>query len=655
MLFMLFYFQNSNSQNFTQTQADSIIKNIDAVKEPLEKIKILTSTAGKNRYTKPTFTLLKKALFIAKEQNEPLLLAHSNYAIGNYYYYSSQTDSSLAYLKKAEEFAINSEDPILKTQILATKAGLYSKQGDIILAISTNIEANKLLDNIDTLKFSKEDKIKFHGQRLVLNNALANLYNKTEDFKKAITYYDKAYKSALKLGSNANASIILGNKGDLLIKMGQPKKAISVLQESKKMKQESGLPLRFIGTSHLNLASAYSQLKEYDKALKYYDTAYTIFIEKKNQDGLMRVTTNRGVLYNKINLPELALLDCTKGKKIAEEINDTEFIYQSCNCLYFANKKLGNFTEALKNHEQYTAVKDSLFNEKNIRKITQVGMQYEFDKKEAQQNLKIEKEKQSKNLILAGLIVSGLILIGLFIFFKKRIKYQKTIATQNEALQKQKITELQQKNKLTALNSMIEGQEAERLRIAKDLHDTLGGLLSTIKAHFTGIQNQCNEISNIPLTQKTNQLIDQACLSVRRVSHNMMPHSLRLSGLSGAFEDLGEQLEQQGYNINLEIQNIPSNIEETKKIMLYRIAQEVLTNIRKHADAASILVQLIGSKNQLTLIIEDDGKGFKYNEAYNKGGVGIENINSRVSYLDGTIVWDSEIGKGTTVTINIPL
>ncbi len=643
------------SQNFTKTEADSILQTVDTISDSFNKIKILTSYAGKHRYTEPTFKLIKKAVLIAEENKKPLLLAHSYYSMGNYYYYSSKTDSSLTYLNKAQGFAKNSDDPLLNPLILATKAGLYNKLGAVILAISTNIEAKELLDKIDTLKLNKETIFKLKGQRLVINNSLANLYNKTEDYEKALLFYDKAYQSALHLNSIANASIILGNKGDLLNKINKPEEAIRVIQESKKMKLEANLPKRFVGTSHLNLADAYGQLKEYDKALKHLDTAYTIFLEKNHTDGLMRVATDRGLLYNTLNRPELALLDCTKGKKIALQANDAEYVYKACNCLFKANKSLGNYSEALKNHEQYTAVKDSLFNEKNIRKITQAGMQYEFDKLEAEQNLKIEKEKQKKNVILLGLITSGLLLIGLFIFFKKRIKYQQTIAEQTQALQKQKITELQQKNKLTALNSMIEGQEAERLRIAKDLHDGLGGLLSTIKAHFTGIQNQCDEFNNTPLTKKTNQLIDEACLEVRRVSHNMMPHSLSLSGLGGAFEDLGEQLKQQGYNITLEINNLPNKIDETKKIMLYRIAQEVLSNIRKHADAASILLQLFGFEDQLTLIIEDDGKGFNYKDAIKKDGVGIENINTRVSYLDGTIVWDSDLGKGTTVTINIPL
>ncbi|MGV6828893.1 MAG: tetratricopeptide repeat-containing sensor histidine kinase [Flavobacteriales bacterium] len=644
------------AQEIENKQIDSILQSIEEIPNDFEKIKLLTSTAGKKRYTKATYPLITKALDIANDKQQEIFYAHTFYSLGNYYYYQSNTDSSLYYLKKAQNnLKNNKEEPFLKSQILATQSGNYDRMGKFIKAISLQIKAKEILDKIDTLSLEDKLKHKLKGQKLVLNNTLANLYSKTEDYNKALIYYDKAFKNALQLKSIGNASIILGNKGDLLIKTKKIKQAIKTLLQSKKMKQEAKLPKRFIATAHLNLASAYSELNEYEKALKYFDSANFIYINTNEIDGLMRVATHRGILYNKNNQAQKALEDCTKGKKLAKKINDAELIYLSCECLYQANKKLKKYNEALKNYEQYTAIKDSLFNEKNIRKITQVGMQYEYDKLKTEKNLKIEKEKRKKNTILVGLIVSGLLLISLFIFFKKRIKYQKTITTQKETLQKQKITQLQQKNKLTALNSMIEGQEAERLRIAKDLHDSLGGLLSSIKTHFNILKTEHNEINKSNIANKTNLLIDEACIEVRRISHNMIPQAIHISGLTGAIEDLGERLNKAGYYTSIEIKDIPSNIDETKKTVIYRLIQEIISNIKKHAKAKNILIQLITYKNVLTLLIEDDGIGFNYQEAIKKDGLGLKSINSRVEFLDGKIDWDSKIGNGTTIIIKIPL
>ena len=240
------------------------------------------------------------------------------------------------------------------------------------------------------------------------------------------------------------------------------------------------------------------------------------------------------------------------------------------------------------------------------------------------------------------------------LFFRKRLKDQKTIAQQQESIRNQEIIELQQKNKLLALNSMIEGQEAERLRIAQDLHDSLGGLLSTVKAHFTTIQNEIKQLEQLNIAGTTNQLIDEACLEVRRISHNMMPHALSISGLEGTLGDMSENLKKQGYNVSLEMTQVPK-LETTKEVMVYRLVQELIANINKHANAKSILIQLLGLKNELTLIVEDDGQGFNYQEAIERGGLGLKSIESRVEFLDGTIDWDSVKNEGTTITINIPL
>ncbi len=303
------------------------------------------------------------------------------------------------------------------------------------------------------------------------------------------------------------------------------------------------------------------------------------------------------------------------------------------------------------------SLQDSITSEKMRRNIAELEIEFETEKKERKilsQQLELEKQTRSKNQIRFAFIVAGLVAILLFFFFRYRLKSQKTIASQMQAIQQQKITELQQKNKLLALNSMIEGQEVERLRIAKDLHDSLGGLLSTVKAHFTTIQNEIEQLSELNLTKKTNNLIDEACIEVRRISHNMMPHAISLSGLQGAIEDVATHLKEQGYTITLEIKNLPENIEPTKEVMIYRLLQEIISNIRKHSEAKNILIQLVGHQEEINLLVEDDGKGFIFEEALAKGGLGLKSINSRVAYLDGSIDWDTQPNKGTSLTINIP-
>lgn len=632
---------------------DSVISTLDTAKTNFDKVRKLTRLAGINRYTPLTRELIDKSIEISKIVNDPKHLAHSYYSLGNYYFFNSKLDSCLSYLDKAYLLTEEIEEPLLKPSILSTKGGAYSKLGAVILAISTQMEAKQLLDKVDTLTLSEDEIRKFKGQNLVLNNSLANLYNKTEDYEKAIEFYEGAYQAALNLGSKGNAAVILSNKGNLFIKMNRLEEGLAVLEQGKAMKLESKMPNRFIASSDLNIGIAHFEMGNYEKALESYEKSLTISETNQSQRGIMEALTNRGILYNAYGRHDDALENCQSAKMIAQAINDSEYLIKTCDCLYQAHNALGNFKESLQNHELYTKVKDSVFNEKNIRKITQVGMQYEFDKKEAEQQLIIDQKNRQKNQILLGLIALGVFALTLFIFFRKRLKYQKTITAQERKLQQQKITDLQQKNKLTAMSGMIEGQEAERLRIAKDLHDSLGGLLSTVKAHFGSIQKECDQLDQVPIVQKTNGLIDEACIEVRRISHNMMPHALTISGLEGAIQDMVDNLNDQKYEATFEANNLPK-METTREVMVYRLVQEIISNVRKHAKANSLFIQIFGHKEEINLIIEDDGAGFDYPKAQSNGGLGLKSINSRVAFLDGIIEWDTQPGRGTNINITIP-
>ena len=643
-----------NKSPINEKLVDALITSLDTIEDNFDKVKTLTRTAGENRYIPATRKLIDKSVEISKIVNEPRHLAHSYYSLGNYYFFNSKMDSCLSFLDKAQPYAEKINEPLLQSSILSTKGGAYNKLGAVILSISTQIESKYILDKIDTLTLNEDERHKFKGQNLVLNNTLANLYNKTEDYEKALFFYNKAYHTAMDLGSKPNASIILNNKGDLLVKMNRLEEGLEVLETAKEMKINAGLPERYIAVSDLNIGIAHFEMGNFDDALESYRKSLETNRKNNNKLGVMQAITERGILFNSYGRPLEAREDCETGKQIATEINDSEYLIKACGCLYETYNSLGNYKESLQNHELFTKVKDSVFNEKNIRKITQVDMQYDFDKKEAEQQAVIDRKNRQKNQILLGLIALGVFALMLFIFFRKRLKYQKTIAKQQEVLQHQKITDLQQKNKLTAMSSMIEGQEAERLRIAKDLHDSLGGLLSTVKAHFSTIQKECESLNEVPLTEKTNHLIDEACVEVRRISHNMMPHALSISGLEGAVQDIAERLNDQKYNATFEVNNLPK-LETTREVMVYRLVQEIVSNIRKHAKAKNIFIQLFGHKNEINLIVEDDGAGFDYPKAVSNGGLGLKSINSRVAFLDGKIEWDTYPGRGTNININMPV
>tara|TARA_Y100001933_G_scaffold264414_1_gene329921 strand:- start:8902 stop:10881 length:1980 start_codon:yes stop_codon:yes gene_type:complete len=637
---------NLFGQSPIENQLDSIV---NSEQSNYNKVLNLVKLAGKERYISPSKKIILKALEISKSDGNPLLMANSYYSLGNYYFFHAEMDSSLVALDLADENLRGQDDEMLKASILSTRGGIYSRLGDVILAITTNLRAKGILEGIDTQDLDSLGLIQLKGKIMVLDNSLANLYLKTDDYNSALKSYEEAYDLAIAINNQPNAAIILSNKGELLTKMRQYQKSLEISKQAKQMKIDAGLPPRFISTSNLNIGNAYYEMDSTQQAMDFYNEALKTSEENHYDRGIMMVLSKRGALYYEQGKVEDALKDCSTALELAKSINDIDTKIQAYECLYKVENSLGNYKASLENHEKFTQLKDSIFSEKNVRKMTQLGMQYEFDKKDAEQQLIIEKKNRQKNLMTAGAITLAAFLMLFYIFFRKRLKYQNTIAEQQQALKDQEIVKLQQENRLTAMNSMIEGQEKERTRIAKDLHDGLGSLLSSVKSHFTAMVDGTN--ANVEIVEKTQSLIDHACTEVRRISHNMMPHALSISGLEDGIKDIAERLTISGYEVSLEINDLPK-MDSTKQVMVYRLVQEIVSNIKKHAEASSIFIQLYAHNDQVHLTIEDDGKGFDPEKIKDKKGLGLKNIESRVAYLNGEIDWDSEKGLGTTININ---
>ncbi len=217
------------------------------------------------------------------------------------------------------------------------------------------------------------------------------------------------------------------------------------------------------------------------------------------------------------------------------------------------------------------------------------------------------------------------------VFMVKEIYDERNVLTVQLAHQQQKF-----------LTAFIDGQEKERERISEELHDNVGSKLSNFKRLFS------REYSN----KKMDNQIDIICNDVRELSHQLMPSEIKLVGLPGAISDLIIKYSEDGLTIEFNCYEFPENISETITTNLYRVVQESLNNIVKHAEANTVDVQIIGHKDHLTLSIEDDGKGF--NKSKLISGIGLRNIKSRIEQLKGNFLLDTSLNKGTSILITIP-
>lgn len=203
------------------------------------------------------------------------------------------------------------------------------------------------------------------------------------------------------------------------------------------------------------------------------------------------------------------------------------------------------------------------------------------------------------------------------------------------------------------MQSMLEGQENERERISKDLHDSLGGLLSTIKLQFDSVKSKMEEVGSLREYNSANKMLDTAVAEVRSISQNLQPGSLMKLGLVPALKDLFNRFDEEIYpEVDFQYYNIPEKIPNMVSLSIYRVIQELLHNAMKHAKANEILIQINTEEDELVIQFEDDGVGYDKNTIRSKG-MGLENIQSRINYLKGQLSTHSVVGEGTSTLIRV--
>lgn len=322
-------------------------------------------------------------------------------------------------------------------------------------------------------------------------------------------------------------------------------------------------------------------------------------------------------------------------------------IYKILSNIAYGNQDLISAKEFDSKADQ---LNDSINNDNLSEITTRYEKEYETSKKESQ--IKLQQAQLKQKSILNYFLIAGaaaLLIISLLTYRNHRHK---------QKLQQAKIDELETEKQLTATEAVLKGEEQERTRLAKDLHDGLGGMLSGIKFSLSNMkENLIMTPDNAQAFERSIDMLDSSIQEMRRVAHNMMPEMLVRYGLKIALEEFCNEINRSGA-IHTNYQFIGTHttaIDQTVAVTVYRIVQELVNNAIKHAHAQNVLVQLHASEQEklLTITIEDDGKGFDKNLLTVSKGMGWNNIQNRVDFLKGKIDVNSEPGKGTSVLIEI--
>jgi two-component system NarL family sensor kinase len=352
-----------------------------------------------------------------------------------------------------------------------------------------------------------------------------------------------------------------------------------------------------------------------------------------------------------------------QAKKLAEENNMLGSQYGLYATSAYNYYRLKRYKPAYDNLLYYHRLKDSVAGVALKQKIAEMDELYQSEKKQ-QEITQLQKEKKIQeislrqkslfNYILVGSIAT-LLIVGFLAY--RILRARQLLGRKQEELQRQRISELEKDKQLVAVDSMLRGQEDERSRLAKDLHDGLGGLLSGVK--FSLINMKDNLVitpENMAVFERSLDMLDTSIKELRRVAHNMMPEMLVKFGLDEALKEYCNTINATGLiNVKYQSFGIEKKPGGSMEIIVYRIVQELLNNILKHASASEAFVQLVKGEDRLSLVIEDNGKGFDTATLADNKGAGWTSIRSRVDYLKGQLEIHSDPQKGTSVYIDFNL
>ena len=587
-----------------------------------------------------------------------------------YHYTFINTDSALIYTKKV--LAI-SEKRGIETNIIHSHnyfGYLYGLEGNYFMAAKSYYKALGMAEK------SKDEKRILDSKR-----NLTEAYINLNDLKKAFKFGQEALFLAKKRKDKNEILASLNNLGNIYLNQKIYNKARLYFQEMRelavKKKDEDFIPLSFY------------YLGKVEFETKHYEKAYILFTD------LLKKYEPQSINYEstQIDIAEVMIAQkqyskaiplILSAKKILRKEGGENYLPTSYKLLYESYKAQGNIKEALKYHEKFMALKDSLATESTQSRIQSLQFEYDNTLKESQlqkQNIELLEEKtqkqqisQTRNLFLLGGLLA-LILAGILFWNNRKlnlknqqIESQKTqimlaqeqLENANQNLEFRVIQRTQElalaNNEIIHKNEEIKtalftGQSIERKRVASELHDNVSSLLSAVNMSMQAISGKTLTETDQKIYQNVREMIKSAYSEVRNISHNIMPAGLEKDGLLITIEQLLDKINlNKQLSFNLESKGMKQRLPVQIELNVYSIILELINNIIKHSEATKATISMINQDDIFNLQVKDNGIGIHGNS-----GHGMSNIKSRIEALNGIFTFNSENKKGTSFDIKIPL
>ena len=593
-------------------------------------------------------------------------------------YLDVDNDSALFYNKQAEALINQLQADLMRYRCYHAFVKIYHAKFDNVLAVDYCLKAvavaTQFKDDFQKANsyralFSlywnlrkKDSAIKYSAYAMDLtekvkdtNNVatmygnLTRIYNEMELYDKAIAYGKKGVALGEQYKDFKGMLISLNNLGNCYISTDRNTEAIPVFERLLKDGQQYKR-IRSVQNALINLGVIYFDIADEKNVARIANKIKEMesTFDESDHTGASYRHLIYGYDYTLQKRFDIAENEFTAGLKIAEAdsiLMSMESFYLAMSTIKYAQQ---DFAGAAVWDNKWNALDQSMKRKEMAEYAVDLEAKYATESKEAKIKLQESQLKQKSfiNYIVIG-SAAALLIISVLLTVNYRHKQKNQL---------QRINDLETQQQLTATEAVLKGEEQERTRLAKDLHDGLGGMLSGIKYSFSTIKgNLVMTPDNAQAFERSMDMLDSSIKEMRRVAHNMMPEALVKFGLDTALKDFCNDINQSGaLKVNYQAIGLEHEvIDQTTAITIYRIVQELINNTMKHAAAKTAIVQVTKSNNQLSVTVEDDGKGFNPIILQGGKGIGWTNIQSRVDFLKGTLDVQSAEGKGTSVHIEL--
>lgn len=507
---------------------------------------------------------------------------------------------------------------------------------------------------------------------------LDNIYRRKKKYTESLKSFIKSEAIATELNADSLKADIYTSFGIVYSSMQDIIRAESYHQRSIDYYKASGDSLG-MSYGYENLGILKRKQSKYLDAIELYNKALRIRLAFKDSSAIAFTYNDIGAAYMYLNKTKEAEKYLKKSIGIRERKNELIELAYTYNYLGENYEKSGNYIQAEISSKQALRIAQSIKNDKQIieaylilsdffSRVSKVDSAFAYlkmhnvykdsidaiVKNELTNELTIKYETAEKEKLIQEqkytitknryIIISIIFLIVVFATITWLGQSRRAMRIRGE--QQQQLTK-----------AILDAEESERKRIAADLHDGVGQLFSAVKMNLQALfeRIEISKQNDQFLAEKTMALVDESCKEVRVISHKMMPNFLLKSGIASDIRSFIEKIDEHTLKIKLETKGFKEQLEFNEEVILYRVIQELINNVIKHANANELYLLLERSESNINVVLSDNGNGFNYKEVINKSGLGLKNIAVRINYLKGQITFSANQPKGTKVHIQIPV